>query len=91
MLFKNVAKKKRNSNTNILETIIIDVRIIYMERLTYIATQVSLLNIVICLNPLSPNFDQHQISSCITNAYSTCEVMRIKDMITQGEFFLIYQ
>ena len=38
------------------------------------------------LNPFSPNNDQHQISSCNTNAYSTPEVMRIKDMITQGEF-----
>ena len=33
-----------------------------------------------------PNSDQHQISSCNINAYSTPEVMRIKDMITQGEF-----
>ena len=38
------------------------------------------------LNPLSPNSDQHQISPCNINAYSTLEVMRIKDMITQGEF-----
>ena len=30
-----------------------------------------------------PNSDQHQISPC---AYSTSEVMRNKDMITQGEF-----
>ena len=37
-------------------------------------------------NPLSPNSDQHQISPCNINAYSTPEVMRIKDMITQGEF-----
>ena len=37
-------------------------------------------------NPLSPNSDQHQISPCNTNAYSTPEVMRIKDMITQGKF-----
>ena len=35
-----------------------------------------------CLNPLSPNSDQHQISPCNINAYSTPEVMRIKDMIT---------
>ena len=35
---------------------------------------------------LSPNSDQHQISPCNINAYSTPEVMRIKDMITQGEF-----
>ena len=32
------------------------------------------------------NSDQHQISPCNTNAYSTPEVMRIEDMITQGEF-----
>ena len=37
-------------------------------------------------NPLSPNSDQHQISPCNINAYSTPEAMRIKDMITQGEF-----
>ena len=37
------------------------------------------------VNPLSPNSDQHQISPCNINAYSTPEVMRIKDMITQGE------
>ena len=38
------------------------------------------------INPLSPNSDQHQISPCNVKAYSTPEVMRIKDMITQGEF-----
>ena len=37
-------------------------------------------------NPLKPNSDQHQISPCNINTYSTPEVMRIKDMITQGEF-----
>ena len=37
-------------------------------------------------NPLSPNSDQHQIFPCNINDYSTPEVMRIKDMITQGEF-----
>ena len=36
--------------------------------------------------PLNPNSDQHQISPCNMNAYSTPEVMGIKDMITQGEF-----
>ena len=36
--------------------------------------------------PFSPNSDQNQISPCNINAYSTAEVMRIKDMITQGEF-----
>ena len=41
----------------------------------------------ICLvGPLTPTSDQHQISPCNINAYSTPEVMRIKDMITQGEF-----
>ena len=34
-------------------------------------------------DPLSPNSDQHQISPCNINAYSTPEVTRIKDMITQ--------
>ena len=33
------------------------------------------------LNPLSPNSDQHQISPCIINAYSTPEVMRIENVI----------
>ena len=28
---------------------------------------------------------KHQISPCNINAYSTPEVMRIKDMITQGD------
>ena len=37
-------------------------------------------------NPLRPNSDKHQISPCNINACSTPEVMRIKDMITQGEF-----
>ena len=40
-----------------------------------------------CLDPFSPNSDQHQISPCNINAYSTPEVMRIKDLITRGEFF----
>ena len=38
------------------------------------------------VNPLSPNSDQHQISPGSINAYSTPEVMRIKDMITQDKF-----
>ena len=38
------------------------------------------------LNPLSQKSDEHKISPCNINAYSTPEVMRIKDMITQGEF-----
>ena len=38
------------------------------------------------LNSLSPNSDQHQISPCYINAYLTPEVMRIEDMIAQGEF-----
>ena len=39
-------------------------------------------------NPLklSPNSDLHQISPCIINIYSIPEVMRIKDMITEGDF-----
>ena len=32
------------------------------------------------------NSDQHQISSCNINVYSAREVMRIKNMITQGKF-----
>ena len=36
------------------------------------------------LTLLSPNSDQHQISTSDINTYSTLEVMRIKDMITQG-------
>ena len=34
----------------------------------------------------SPNGNQHQISPRNINAYSVTEVMRIKDMITRGEF-----
>ena len=34
---------------------------------------------------LSANSDQHQISPCNIDAYSTPEVMRSKDMITQGD------
>ena len=40
----------------------------------------------VCINPLSPNSDQHQISPCNINAYSTPGVMRINNMITQGTF-----
>ena len=40
----------------------------------------------LAFNPLIPKSDQPQFSSCYTNAYSTPEVMRIKDKITQGEF-----
>ena len=36
------------------------------------------------LTLLSPNSDQHQISPCDINACPAVEVMRIKDMITQG-------
>ena len=35
---------------------------------------------------INPNSDKHQISPCHINAYLPPEVMRIKDMITQGEF-----
>ena len=31
-------------------------------------------------NPLSPNSDQHQLSPCNINAYSTPGVMRIKNI-----------
>ena len=37
-------------------------------------------------NPLSLNSDQHQISPSNINAYSTPEVMRIRDMITTVNF-----
>ena len=37
-------------------------------------------------NTLGLNTDQHEISPCIMDVYSTSEVMRIKDMTTQGEF-----
>ena len=37
-------------------------------------------------NALSPNSDQHQASPCNNNAYSIPEVLRIKYMITKGEF-----
>ena len=43
-------------------------------------------SIVPGFNPLRPNSDQHQISPCNINAYSTTEVMGIKDRITQGAF-----
>ena len=42
------------------------------------------------LNPLNPNSDQHQISPCNINAHSIPEVIRIKDMITKGEFSWYY-
>ena len=35
---------------------------------------------------LSTNNDQHQISPRNTNTYSTPDVTRVKDTITQGEF-----
>ena len=37
------------------------------------------------ISGLSLNSDHHQISPCNINAYSTPEVRRIKDTITQGE------
>ena len=40
----------------------------------------------LCLNPLSPKSDQHQISPCNIDALSNRMVMRITDMITQDEF-----
>ena len=42
-------------------------------------------NIPTTLNPLSSNSDQRQISPCNISIYSTPEVMRIKDIITQGD------
>ena len=36
------------------------------------------------LNTVSPSSDQHKISPCNINAYSTPEVMRMKDMINQA-------
>ena len=59
------------------------------ERLTFYTLLVALLggrHETCCINPLSPNSDQHQISPYNINAYTAPEVMRIKDMITQGEF-----
>ena len=41
-----------------------------------------------CLTLEAPNSDQHQIS-CNMNAYLAPEVMRIKDMITQGKFYFL--
>ena len=35
---------------------------------------------ILQIHPLSPNSDQHQISPCNTNAYSTPEVMKIKKL-----------
>ena len=37
-------------------------------------------------NPFNPNSGQHQISPSSIKACLTPEVMRIKDMITEGEF-----
>ena len=44
------------------------------------------LSLILSLGVESPNSDQHQISPCNINSYSTLEVMKIKDMITEGEF-----
>ena len=41
---------------------------------------------VLFINSLSPNRDQHQVSPHNINAYSTPKVMRIRDMITQVNF-----
>ena len=40
----------------------------------------------IFFNPLSTKSDQQQLLPCNINAYSTPDVMRIKDMITQYEY-----
>ena len=37
-------------------------------------------------NPLSPKSDQHEISPCNINTLYNRVVMRVTDMITQGEF-----
>ena len=46
-------------------------------------------NITVNLKVLSAKSDHHQISPCHINAESV--VMRIADMITQGEFARFYQ
>ena len=38
-------------------------------------------------NPVSHKSDQHQLSPRNINAYCVSEVMSIKDMASQGEFF----
>ena len=40
----------------------------------------------VTFNPLSLKSDQHQISPCNINALLNRVVMRITDMITEGEF-----
>ena len=47
----------------------------------------SVVQYVFFTGAINPNSDQHQISPCNINPYSTPEVMRIKNMITQGEFY----
>ena len=44
------------------------------------------LNDGISFSPLNLSSDQHQISPCNANDYPTPEVMRIHDMIAQGEY-----
>ena len=44
------------------------------------------INVMVYFNSLSPNSDQHQISPSNIYAYSTLEVMRIKDIITKVNF-----
>ena len=39
------------------------------------------------VNPLSPNSDQHQISSFDINAQLSAQVLRIKEIITRDELF----
>ena len=48
------------------------------------------LQLVLFNGALIPDSDQYQISPCNINAYSIPEVMRIKDMITLGEFALYF-
>ena len=47
--------------------------------------EVNTVKVPLTRNPLSPKSDQHQISPCNINASKNRVVMRIKDMITQGE------
>ena len=57
-----------------------------MTILGYSEHELSLINILYTLNPLSPKSDQHQMSPCNINALENRVVMRITDMITQDKF-----
>ena len=47
------------------------------------------LKIHVCINPLSPNGDQHQFSPKNIHTLSRDKVMRIYEMITKGKNALI--